>query len=211
MESLEYIQNKWSLDFTQPSPIEIPNTGRYDLAKLFAELEYKSGAEIGVEKGIFSEVICSANRGVKHYAIDVWSPYEGYVDLKGNRDAEANYYQACKTLKEYGATIMREFSLDAVRHFPDNSLDYVYIDADHTFAGCVMDLFFWSKKVRPGGIISGHDFRANHFNRHACHVIESVTGFTQSYSIQPWFVLGTKEQQPGQLRERSRSFFWVKA
>ena len=42
----------------------------------------------------------------------------------------------------------------------DSSLDWVYLDADHSYAGCLADLIAWVPKVRYGGIVSGHDYNA---------------------------------------------------
>ena len=49
-------------------------------------------------------------------------------------------------------------SVDFAKTIPDNSLDFVYIDANHSYA-CVMDdMTAWTPKVRSGGIVSGHDY-----------------------------------------------------
>jgi predicted O-methyltransferase YrrM len=48
--------------------------------------------------------------------------------------------------------------LRAADDFLDNSLDFVYIDAGHRFDDVVQDIIKWTKKVRKGGIISGHDY-----------------------------------------------------
>jgi hypothetical protein len=50
------------------------------------------------------------------------------------------------------------FSLDAATRYPDASLDYVYIDADHYYEAVCRDIDAWIPKVKPGGIIAGHDF-----------------------------------------------------
>ncbi|KKL73400.1 hypothetical protein LCGC14_2075280 [marine sediment metagenome] len=41
---------------------------------------------------------------------------------------------------------------------PDSSLDWVYIDGDHTYEGCKNDLSVWPAKVRAGGVVAGHDY-----------------------------------------------------
>ena len=54
----------------QAEPILIPKSNRMTLARLFAQLGYRTGAEIGVGSGPYSETICQANPGVKLYCID---------------------------------------------------------------------------------------------------------------------------------------------
>jgi predicted O-methyltransferase YrrM len=49
-------------------------------------------------------------------------------------------------------------SADAAAKFPDNWLDAVFIDADHSYAAVRRDIDAWLPKVRPGGIIAGHDY-----------------------------------------------------
>lgn len=48
--------------------------------------------------------------------------------------------------------------MDAVKDFAPSSLDFVYIDGDHFYDRVLEDLTEWSKIVKPGGIISGHDY-----------------------------------------------------
>ena len=34
----------------------------------------------------------------------------------------------------------------------------LFIDADHSYGGCLADINAWKKHVRPGGIVCGHDY-----------------------------------------------------
>lgn len=53
---------------------------------------------------------------------------------------------------------MQMFGKDAATFFKDGSLDFVYIDADHTYEAVVADINDWKGKVKKGGYIAGHDF-----------------------------------------------------
>jgi len=210
MNSLEYILNKFNIkDYSKTvMPIEIPNYGRANLAELFKELGFKVGVEIGTERGLYAQVLCEANPGVHLFCIDPWIAYKGYYDHTWQEKISKSYEIAKQTLEPYNCTIIRKFSMDAIKDFKDNSLDFVYIDGNHRFE-FVVDDFSWEKKVRPGGIISGHDFiRFSH--QRNCHVTEAVTGYTLSYLISPWFLLGTRRRIRDQIRDRCRSFMWVK-
>ena len=57
---------------------------------------------------------------------------------------------------------MRKSCIDALIDFEDESLDMIFIDANHSFDRVKEDIENWSKKVRKGGIVSGHDY--NHPN-----------------------------------------------
>jgi len=43
---------------------------------------------------------------------------------------------------------------------PDGGFDFVYVDAAHDYDSVKEDLDLWSKKVKPGGLICGHDYWA---------------------------------------------------
>ena len=46
---------------------------------------------------------------------------------------------------------------------PDESLDLVFIDGDHTYEGCKADISNYYAKVKPGGFIAGHDYENDEF------------------------------------------------
>ena len=187
-------------------PVEIPNMLRTELGKIFAALRFHTGAEIGVAEGIFSEILCKAVPGLRLYCIDPWQAYSTYEDYKEQEKLDKFFFDAQERLRSYDCVFMRTFSTAAAKAFSDNSLDFVYIDGNHAFEYVVADLAAWIPKVRPGGIIAGHDFRKlKHF--HHYHIVEAVTGYTESYRIKPWFVLGRKGDS---VRDRDRSFMWVK-
>ena len=100
--------------------------------------------------------------------------------------------------------------MDALKLFDDNSLDFVYIDGNHEFMSVSNDLFHWHKKVRVGGMIAGHDYRENKRFSTSNHVVYVINAFMRSYRIHPWFLLGTKRVVPGEIRDRNRSWFYIK-
>lgn len=55
----------------------------------------------------------------------------------------------------------RTTSVGAANAFEDESLDVVYIDADHKWWSVVQDLAAWWPKLRRGGVMLGHDFHLN--------------------------------------------------
>jgi len=131
---------------------------RSDLAQHFASLGFTRGAEIGVERGKFAEVLCKAIPGLVLLAVDAWARKPGYrehVDEAQLADIEAD---ARKRLKPYGALVVKGASVDVARGIPAGSLDFVYLDADHSEAEVTADIMAWLPKVRPGGVLAGHDF-----------------------------------------------------
>lgn len=210
MDTLNYILNKYNLT-PRRMPTEIPNMGRVNLPELFNELGFKTGAEVGVLKGLFSEVICKGIPDHKLYCIDAWKIYvPDYRDYKHQVLLDRAYNEALARLSDYNVEIIKEFSEDAVKRFEDNSLDFVYIDANHEYPFITRDLIIWTKKVKVGGIVSGHDYYESRAKHSRCHVLPAVIGYTRAYKIWPWFVIGTKAMNEGEIRDRSRSWMFVK-
>jgi hypothetical protein len=121
------------------------------------------GVEIGVNDGWFSEWILRGWRGEKLYSVDPW---RAEIDLNGDYEnwsqerIDAVYEAVVRRLAPYGARseILRETSVEAAGRFPDRTLDFVYIDAAHDVDSVREDIAAWFPKMRPGGIISGHDY-----------------------------------------------------
>jgi hypothetical protein len=210
MNTLKFILEKYNIRFDSLThmPIEIPNIGRDDLSALFCDLDYKTGVEIGVEQGKFSESLCKHNPGVKLSCIDPWEAYPGYR-LNKSSEVVNNYYLEAKIrLAPYKCKLIKKFSLDAVKDFADRSLDFVYIDGNHNFQNCTNDIVEWTNKIKIGGILAGHDY-VRHKRPTGMHVVEVVNAYTDAYAIKPWFVLGSKEKKEGEVRDSERSFMWV--
>jgi hypothetical protein len=127
---------------------------REDFPKFFAELKFKVGAEVGVLKGEFSELLCKGNPGLKLYCIDAWG-----IGEKKRREYHLQALEEAKVrLSVYDTVLIHKLSMDAVKDFADESLDFVYIDANHEPSFVREDIREWTKKVKKGGIVSGHDY-----------------------------------------------------
>ena len=216
MDTLKYIMDKFAmtpfvLDRSCHMPIEIPNFDREGLTHLFRELGFETGVEIGVRGGEFSEMIMQNNPGIWLYGIDPYEPHAGYRDITRRSTFNKYLEDAHARLDIYSPhfSFFQEYSADALKHFADNSLDFVYIDGDHSFLEVAFDIEKWSRKVRPGGIISGDDY-FKHRGQSNIDVYQVVNAYTDAKGIKPWFVLGSKAIVPGEKRDSGRSFMWVK-
>lgn len=213
MTTLEFITNKYKLDINQKhQPIEIPNTDRGSLADLFNELAFTHGAEVGVEQGIYSEVLLKANKDLKLIAVDAWQVFPDYRDHMEQSEMDALYAITKQRLHPYATrcSVVKALSVDLAKQVPNESLDFVYLDANHEFAHVVEDLAAWEPKVKVGGIIAGHDYIKRRTNAYLMHVPYAVDAWCDAYQIKPLFVLGRKEAPKGEKRDRTRSWFYVK-
>jgi len=124
---------------------------RKELAGFFNESGFKTGVEIGVGDGTFSDYMHKVIPDLQLLSIDPWIPYNMTT---------AKYRQtAIDRLSKYpGNRIIQRTSMEVACCVTEQSLDFVYIDGDHTFDPVMCDIIEWSKRVRPGGIVSGHDY-----------------------------------------------------
>jgi hypothetical protein len=125
------------------------------------------GVEIGVRDGEFSEHTLGNWKGHKGklHLVDPWLAQDKklYNDVSNvdqmQQDARFELVSASMLTRFPGrAVVHRKLSVDAARSFADASLDYVYVDARHDYAGALEDLHAWYPKLRSGGLIAGHDF-----------------------------------------------------
>lgn len=119
---------------------------RDDFGKLYELFNVKGvGAEIGVQKGINARKILENYTG-KLICIDWWWKADDYSETKDR-------------LAGLNIEIIKGKSMQSLDKVEDESLDFVYIDACHSLAEATEDIREWAKKVRKGGIVSGHDYR----------------------------------------------------
>jgi hypothetical protein len=135
---------------------------RQELAKLFQEKKLKNkGVEVGSFKGEYAKEILSCWDG-KLYLVDVWRELDikEYHDLTNQVNYKSIMADCFDNIKdnEDRCFMIRAKSEHAVDLFEDESLDFVYIDANHKYDAIKQDIELWFPKVRKGGIVSGHDY-----------------------------------------------------
>ena len=180
-----------------PSPVWMEKFSRRNLAKIFHVLNYKNGAEVGVAEGRYSKMMCDHNPGLHLLCVDTWQKYQGNHRGGPQSQHDRNYRIANRILEPFGATIVQAFSMDAVKDVAPDSLDFVYIDGNHNFDYVMQDIIEWGKRVRKGGIISGHDYY--HFRD--AGVVEAVDAYALAHGVKEWFITNERKE---------KSWFWVK-
>lgn len=121
------------------------------------------GAEIGVKEGRFISFLLKNNPNLVMYSVDPrvkqLGGNETYFDWdfkKINKEYKNNIIGVENRIIEY-----RHFSVCAARLIADQSLDFVFIDAQHNYDSVKNDLEYWTRKVKKGGLVSGHDYEPN--------------------------------------------------
>jgi len=146
-------------------------TERRKLGKIYQH-HYKTGigAEIGCLKGEFSKFLSTQYKGIV-LSID---SFVGEANIPNDPLTED---ECRKNLLDTNCQLIKGDSIEVASRIPDESLDWVYIDADHSYKSVKADLEAWFPKVRKGGIISGHDY----VNYNDFGVIEAVDEFCAKY------------------------------
>lgn len=133
---------------------------------LLSDLRPTDVAEVGVWKGAFAAAVLAACPSIEHYVmIDPWRHLDGW-NKPANVDAETFETIRVEAMQktEFAASkrrVLRGTTLEVVTDIEDESLDFAYIDGDHTLRGITSDLIAMQAKVRPGGFIGGDDFCTN--------------------------------------------------
>lgn len=152
---------------------------RIDLARYFNDLGFTVGAEVGVASGYYSEILCKMNPRLILYCIDPWLTYRDYRDFANPNTFISMEKKARTLLAKYNTIIMKTTSVEAVKHFKDKALDFVFIDANHAYKYVKEDIELWAPKVRKGGIVSGHDYYKTKAGN--VGVIQAVDEYVKKY------------------------------
>ena len=148
--------------------------------------------EVGTWRGDFAQTICDTLQPNKFYAVDPFALYEGYTD-KPDVNEFANQENLDNLAARVAARVsgmnggrpselIRKQGKDAAQLFEDNSLDFVYIDADHKYEAVKADIATWFPKLKSGGIMCGHDYiERSHIEEFG--VIPAVHEFVAEYGL----------------------------
>jgi len=120
--------------------------------------------EVGVQWGDYSDQLLNAWGG--HLVlVDAWRHFatDYNADPANVSDGEhltRMVHTARRFLHHEQVSIIRGLSASVARLFADGSLDFVYLDANHSRDMVALDIAAWKPKVRTGGVLAGHDWGA---------------------------------------------------
>lgn len=120
-------------------------------------------AEVGVFCGEFSRIIWENASPKKLHLIDIWADISADGEwCTTDESALNNMIEVSKTFREMIKAGKIELhqgrSANVLSLFPAEYFDWVYIDADHSYDGVMLDLLAAEPKIKPGGFLAGHDF-----------------------------------------------------
>jgi len=165
-----------------------PLTDRISLLELVnSRFPNGVGVEIGVAGGHFTKQIVASWPNVAFlHCVDPWKHFEeGYDDSCNLTDAEqeGRYQQFQKDFDGAKSVIAhRLMSHKAAMLFPESTADFIYLDANHSFASVMQDLTCWWPILKPRGIFAGHDYYEGNAKGHGVKL--AVDAFAKERGIE---------------------------
>ena len=108
----------------------------------------------------------------------------------------------------YGSfNIIKDTSHNAANQFSNDSIDYIMLDAGHSYEDVTNDIKIWYNKIKPGGIISGDDYGGSYFPGVTKAADEYFykqfnRGFRSWYRKKPRIQIKHMLTRPDDMRER---------
>jgi hypothetical protein len=114
--------------------------------------------------------IANSNKKIRFDAIDHWegspgemkehggmTPMNQYINDNSVESAFMQFINNIEPCKDYINVVRGDSSLEVLK-YEDNSLDFVFIDSDHSYDSIKKEVINWWPKIKNGGIIGGHDY-----------------------------------------------------
>lgn len=162
-------------------------------------------AELGVGKGNFSSIILEIAKPKLHYCVDLWGPIATNVQGTYYTDQETwdqRYSEIQEKFKSYNVKFVRDMTYNITNYVDKNIFDWVYVDGDHTYDGCMKDLQAVKSLVKDDGMILGHDYRPAWRKRPDWGVVESVNDFVEENNY--YLSVVTKEPFPSYIITKTK-------
>lgn len=140
--------------------------------------------EVGTFKGENAISIINCLKINKGYLIDLWGEYPEYIGMFGEeKNFNRIYYKVINLFKPYkNISIIKNKSEEALKNFKNNTIDLIYIDANHEYSYVKQDIELSWPLLNNGGILAGHDINnASHESIEG--VLKAVLEFVNKHNL----------------------------
>lgn len=174
------------------------------------------GAEVGVHVGEMSAQLLQGHFGLHLIMVDRWQ-------RRPDDETDPNWYSRPQSFFDGAMTkaleatrfaaerrrVTHKSSVEAAAEVEDGTLDFVFIDADHGYQGCRDDIQAWLLKLKPDGLLCGHDYNRPQWPREG--VKRAVDEFAAKHGVvvetdkdNTWFIhLAAASQSEDALAENT--------
>ena len=172
--------------------------GWFDFQSLYKEMAMEAedgdkyvelGSWLGKSAMFLGKSLKLTGKDVTLYCVDLWTGGPAhYQHVKDNyHGTMAGHFAKNVVDCGLGDIIVQiaTSTLKAAHLFPDKSLKFVFVDADHSLEAVTADLEAWTPKVKPGGVIAGHDYTREGVYK-AVHKHFGVTDARWKNEVRSW-------------------------
>lgn len=155
-------------------------------------------AELGVDKGLFSQQIIDVCKPKKLHLIDIWS------SKRFNETKALGVAEKFKDKIDDGSVVInKKISTEVVNDFHNKYFDWIYIDTDHSYENTLAELKSYATKIKENGFIAGHDFATGNWLRGIKYgVIEAVCEFCVTENWKLVFITADYHEAPSFVIQR---------
>jgi hypothetical protein len=151
--------------------------------------------EVGTWNGDFATALLEKTYCQRLVCVDPYKFFEdwSYRDSINSRleiESEQRFLAAQQRLQKIGGDrvrMLRKTSMEAVQDFPNESLDFIYIDGNHEYKYVMEDILAWFPKLRHGGMIAGDDVLSTRLEDYSQNKNMHLRFASQEF---PWGVFG---------------------
>jgi hypothetical protein len=143
--------------------------------------------EVGAWKGASTSYLAveAQHKKLRIDVIDTWAGSDEHKEMSEVRDNSllGTFVDNLRPVINFINPI-RIDSVTASKMYEDESVDAIFIDADHRYESVKADILAWLPKVKKGGILAGHDYMQGHIG-----VIKAVDELIPKFEVigQCWY------------------------
>jgi hypothetical protein len=127
------------------------------------------GAYLGRSTAYLARRIKESRKKIRLYVVDLWDGwfYDDFSQQTAMREGDDVFWHFMRNMRSAGLDdVLCPLKMDsekAAALFEDGSVDFAFLDADHGYESVKRDLHAWFPKVKPRGLLAGHDYLNNDF------------------------------------------------
>ena len=119
------------------------------------------GAWLGKSTAFMAVEILNSGKHIRFDVVDTWRGSDDELETSHSLAKEKDIFQVfTDNLQPLADKInpVRATSVEAAKLYNDRSLDFIFIDANHSYEFVKADIGAWLPKLKKGGYIGGHDY-----------------------------------------------------
>lgn len=161
--------------------LNIRNIHQFDCEELYKWVVFNAPnnshfVEIGIAEGKSSGYlgveIINSNKNIRLDCIDCW-----FMDTDTSKDyTETVRKNLTPIMDKMDIRIIQNYSRIASKGYDNESLDFVFIDGDHSYNGVTNDIIDWLPKLKNTGIIAGHDYNKDLYSHNVIKAVDDFFG-----------------------------------